>query len=84
MTEDIVERMRFWSKNRNDNPTAWHLDCGAAANEIERLRMELKVMTDEHRLACEDRDAIMKERDEAKQRNVRLLSQLQEYEVREQ
>lgn len=37
---DIVERLRFWSKTRNDNPTAWNLDCGDAANEIEQLRKE--------------------------------------------
>jgi hypothetical protein len=40
MSEDIVERMRFWSKTRNDNPTAWNLDCGAAADAIERLTAE--------------------------------------------
>ena len=39
-----------------------------AAAEIERLRFQLKVMTEEHRAACEDRDAMMRERDEAKQR----------------
>lgn len=75
MSEDITTRLRR---------DCMSLIADEAADEIERLRMELKVMTDEHRLACEDRDAIIKERDEAKQRNVRLLSQLQEYEVREQ
>jgi hypothetical protein len=40
MSEDIVERMRFWSKTRNDNPTAWNLDCGAAADAIARLTAE--------------------------------------------
>lgn len=40
MSENIVERMRFWSKTRNDNPTAWNLDCAAAADEITRLRAE--------------------------------------------
>jgi hypothetical protein len=40
MSEDIVERMRFWSKTRNDNPTAWNLDCGYAADAIERLTAE--------------------------------------------
>jgi hypothetical protein len=40
MSEDIVERMRFWSKTRNDNPTPWNLDCGAAADAIERLTAE--------------------------------------------
>ena len=37
---DIVERMRFWSGTRNNNPTAWNIDCGDAANEIDRLRAE--------------------------------------------
>jgi hypothetical protein len=32
--------MRFWSKTRNDNPTAWNLDCGYAADAIERLTAE--------------------------------------------
>jgi hypothetical protein len=40
MSEDIVERMRFWSKTRNDNPTPWNLDCGYAADAIERLTAE--------------------------------------------
>jgi hypothetical protein len=40
MSEDIVERMRFWSKTRNDNPTAWNLDCETAADAIERLTAE--------------------------------------------
>jgi hypothetical protein len=40
MSKDIVERMRFWSKTRNDNPTPWNLDCGYAADAIERLRAE--------------------------------------------
>jgi hypothetical protein len=40
MSEDIVERMRFWSKTRNDNPTSWNLDCGYAADAIERLTAE--------------------------------------------
>ena len=34
--------------------------------EIERLRADLKVMTEEHRLACEDRDLMQSERDEAR------------------
>jgi len=48
MSKDIVERMRFWSKTRNDNPTAWHLDCGYAADAIERLTAE----RDEARRSC--------------------------------
>ncbi len=48
MSEDIVERMRFWSKTRNDNPTPWNLDCGYAADAIERLTAE----RDEARREC--------------------------------
>lgn len=40
MSEDIVQRMRFWSETRNNQPTAWNLDCADAADEIERLRKE--------------------------------------------
>jgi len=40
MSDDIVERMRFWSKTCNNNPTAWNLDCGDAADAIERLTAE--------------------------------------------
>jgi len=38
MSDDIVTRMRFWSETRNNQPTAWNIDCGQAADEIERLR----------------------------------------------
>ncbi len=34
--------------------------------EIERLRADLQLMTEEHRAACEDRDLMMRERDEAR------------------
>ncbi len=34
-------------------------------DEIARLRAELEVMNEEHRLACDDRDLMMRERDEA-------------------
>lgn len=37
-----------------------------AATEIVRLRNEFKVMTEEHRLACDDRDLMMRERNEAR------------------
>jgi hypothetical protein len=37
---DIVERMRFWSQTRNNNPTAWNIDCAYAADTIDRLRAE--------------------------------------------
>jgi hypothetical protein len=36
---DIVDRLRFWSETRNNQPTAWNLDCADAADEIERLRL---------------------------------------------
>ena len=38
--DEISERMRFWSKTRNDNPTAWNLDCADAADTIDRLKAE--------------------------------------------
>ena len=56
MSDDIIERMRFWSKTRNDNPTAWNLDCGAAADEIERLRAKLQNAYDRTKTLTDDRD----------------------------
>jgi hypothetical protein len=38
VSDDIVTRLRFWSETRNNQPTAWNIDCGQAADEIERLR----------------------------------------------
>ncbi len=35
-------------------------------DEIACLRAELKVMNEEHRLACDDRDLMMRERDRAR------------------
>jgi hypothetical protein len=43
---------------------------------IERLTEDLKVMTDEHRLACEDRDLMICERDEARRSLCRVESAL--------
>jgi uncharacterized protein (DUF3084 family) len=34
--------------------------------QLDEARRELKVMTEEHRLACEDRDLMQRERDEAR------------------
>jgi hypothetical protein len=44
-----------------------------AAQEIERLRAELKVMTEEHRLACDDRDRMRAERDRARRTLCQVL-----------
>ena len=57
--------------------------CREAADEIERLRHELDGTRLAYRGSSYDRDRMRAERDEAKERNVRLLSKLQEYEVRE-
>ncbi len=85
---DIVERMRFWSQTRNNNPTAWNIDCAYAADTIDRLRverdeasLELKVMTEEHRLACEDRDLMQRERDEARRMVCGLDADIMEDQV---
>ena len=66
MSEDIVERMRFWSKTRNDNPTAWNLDCGAAADEIVALRDELQK-------ACRRTETLTAQRDMARRTVCRVL-----------
>jgi len=34
--------------------------------QLDEARRQLKVMTEEHRLACEDRDLMQRERDEAR------------------
>ena len=43
---DIVERLRFWSETRNNQPTSWNIDCAQAAEEIERLRNALRAIAD--------------------------------------
>ena len=73
---DIVTRLR-------NAPWTTADDCNEAADEIERLRHELDGTRLAYRGASYDRDRMRAERDEAKERNVRLLSKLQEYEVRE-
>jgi len=45
MSDDIVTRLRFWSETRNNQPTSWNIDCAQAADEIERLREELRKYT---------------------------------------
>ncbi len=47
------------------------LECALLAldemrRERDEARRELEVMTEEHRLACEDRDLMQRERDEAR------------------
>lgn len=75
---DIVERLnQRWTASEQVNDYRFvtvdkyeWMSCAGltreAATEIQRLREELRVMTDEHRLACEDRDLMMRERDEAR------------------
>ncbi len=46
--------------------------------EIERLRADLKVMTEEHRLACDDRDLVKRERDESDAEKITLKAALDE------
>jgi len=67
MSEDIVQRMRFWSETRNNQPTAWNLDCADAADEIERLRKSLdeisKMKNDEPYSAQHAIDALEQQRE---------------------
>lgn len=58
--------------------------CNAAADEIERLRKEITYLTVLRASAVETVGKMSDHLAEAKARNVRLLSQLQEYEAREQ
>lgn len=76
---DIVIRLR--AVLHNDRSV--ELMNREAADEIERLRHELDGTRLAYRGSSYDRDRMRAERDEAKERNVRLLSKLQEYEVRE-
>lgn len=64
VSDDITTRLRR---------DCMSLIADEAADTIDRLRverdearLELKVMTEEHRLACEDRDLMQRERDEAR------------------
>ncbi len=76
---DIVERMRFWSQTRNNNPTAWNIDCAYASDTIDRLRAERDEIQRELRKA-ETESSILRvecgmiaaERDEAR-REVSVL-----------
>ena len=64
--------------SQDDITTRLRRDCMSliadeAADTIDRLRAELQVMADEHRLACEDRDLMQRERDEARRKVCWLL-----------
>lgn len=62
---DIVPWLRREADAAAHQPSPWRM-LSAAADEIERLRAELKVMNEEHRLACDDRDLMVRERDGAR------------------
>jgi hypothetical protein len=66
---DIVPWLRLEADAAAHQPSPWRM-LAAAANAIERLTAE--------------RDEARRQRDEVRRRNVHLLSQLQEYEAREQ
>lgn len=61
MTDDIVARIRLYANASIDGGWAnvFRSDLTAAADEIERLRRDLEVMTEEHRSACLDRDGYL-------------------------
>lgn len=52
MSDDITVRLRR---------DCMSLIADEAADMIENLRSELKVMTEEHRLACQDRDLMVRQ-----------------------
>jgi hypothetical protein len=63
----------------DDITTRLRRDCMSliadeAADVIDRLRSELKVMTDEHRLACEDRDLMIRQRDDVRREYCRRIA----------
>ena len=66
--KDIVHRLR-----EPMNVLQYDDITEEAAEEIERLRAELKVMTEEHRLACDDRDQMRAERDRARRTLCQVL-----------
>jgi len=41
---------------------------------VDALRVDLEVMTQEHRAACQDRDLMIRERDEARQMYCKMTS----------
>jgi hypothetical protein len=68
-------------KQVDDIATRLRRDCMSliadeAADVIDRLCSELKVMTDEHRLACEDRDLMIRQRDEARREILLWVKEL--------
>lgn len=60
---DKIEELQLSNEERvaNIRSADWEL-----RDQIKRLRVDLKLMTDEHRAACEDRDLMMRERDVAR------------------
>ena len=79
MSDDITIRLRR---------DCMSLIADEAADTIDRLRaerdearLELKVMTEEHRLACEDRDLMQRERDEARRMVCGLDADIMEDQV---
>jgi phosphomevalonate kinase len=62
---DKIEELQLSSEERvaNIKSADWEL-----REQIKRLRVDLKLMTEEHRAACEDRDLIQRERDEARRK----------------
>jgi hypothetical protein len=78
---DIVTRLRALAAALAQGEwVALTTTCSTAADEIERLRAECERLRKD---GLRHIDTLVAERDEARARNVRLLSQLQEYEVRE-
>jgi uncharacterized protein (DUF3084 family) len=49
--------------------------------QLDEARRQLKVMTEEHRLACEDRDLMQRERDEARRMVCGLDADIMEDQV---
>lgn len=63
--KDRIEELQLSNEERvaNIRSADWEL-----RDQIKRLRYDLKLITEEHRLACEDRDQKQKERDEARRK----------------
>jgi len=78
--EDIVDRLRGAA---SESYGCQCVKC-EAADEIERLREQLRLANIDNFSTTAEVDRLRAERDEAKALNVRLLSRLQEYEAREQ
>jgi NAD-specific glutamate dehydrogenase len=67
---DNIEELQLSNEERvaNIRSADWEL-----REQIKRLRVDLKLMTEEHRAACEDRDLMMRERDEARWRLCKVV-----------